>query len=153
MSEKMEADRFRLIVTKKILMFIAGLMWLLVGVMLLNYARLWLSLESGKIMILYSGAGVLSALIIHHFGFLRVADKNLQRIFSMKERVSVFSFLTWKSYILIAVMITMGITLRHSAIPKKYLAVLYIGIGLALALSSIRYIRFFIKELILKGTM
>lgn len=145
MSEEKETDMF--IVSKKFLMFIAGLMWLLVGIMLMNYASIWLSLELEKTGLFFGGAGILSALIIHHFGFLRVADKNLERIRSMDERVPVFSFITWKSYILIAVMITMGITLRHSSIPKKYLSVLYIGIGMALFLSSIRYIRFFIKEL------
>jgi hypothetical protein len=38
-------------------------------------------------------------------------------------------------------MVTMGITLRHSPIPKQYLSVIYTGIGLALFLSSIRYFR------------
>ncbi len=149
MSESKETKRVMLIVTKKVLMFIAGLMWLLVGIMLMNYARIWLSPESEKIVFIFAGAGVLSALIIHHFGFLRVADKNLKRILSMEEKVSVFSFISWKSYVLIAGMITLGITLRHSAVPKNYLAVLYIGIGMALFLSSIRYMRFFIKELVI----
>ena len=51
------------------------------------------------------------------------------------------------SYIIIAVMIIMGTLLRHSEIPKPYLAILYTGIGFALILSSIRYIRIFIKEI------
>jgi hypothetical protein len=36
-------------------------------------------------------------------------------------------------------MIALGLLLRHSAIPKPYLAILYIGMGLALLLSSLRY--------------
>jgi len=44
-------------------------------------------------------------------------------------------------------MITMGAILLHTTIPKHYLAVLYIGIGLALVLSSVRYFRFFIREI------
>ena len=135
-----------LIVTKKVLLLIAGIMWFAVGLMLLNYAQKWLSLESGGIVVIFGGTGIFIALCVHHFGFLRVADKNLKRILSMEEKVSLFSFITWKSYILIAGMMTMGITLRHSAIPKRYLSVLYIGIGLALTLSSIRYMRFFIQK-------
>ena len=115
--------------------------------MLLNYSYSWLVLESRRIIIIFSGIGIVLALLVHHLGFLKVADKNLKRILLMEEKVSVFSFMTWKSYILVAGMIIMGITLRHSAIPKHYLAVLYIGIGFALILSSIRYIRFFIREL------
>jgi hypothetical protein len=40
-------------------------------------------------------------------------------------------------------MVSMGIALRHSAIPKQYLSILYNGIGLALFLSGTRYLRFF----------
>lgn len=42
-------------------------------------------------------------------------------------------------------MITAGFILRHSVIPKKNLSILYLGIGLALVLSSVRYIRVFFK--------
>lgn len=47
-------------------------------------------------------------------------------------------------------MVTMGRLFRRSAIPKSYLAILYIAIGLALILSSLKYIRVFINEI--KGT-
>jgi ABC-type nickel/cobalt efflux system permease component RcnA len=56
--------------------------------------------------------------------------------------------MSWKSYILVAVMMTMGIALRHSSIPKQFLSVLYLAIGLALMLSSLRYIRRFIRVLL-----
>ena len=59
----------------------------------------------------------------------------------------VFSFITWKSYIIVAVMIAMGTLLRHSPIPKPYLAVVYTGIGLALVLSSVRYIRVLLSQM------
>ncbi len=141
-------NRFMPAVTKKVLMLIAGVMWLCVGIMLLNYAYSWLEAEQRYTVIIFTGAGIALTMLTHHFGFLKVADKNLKRILLMEKKVSIFSFITWKSYILIAGMITMGITLRHSAIPKPWLAILYIGIGMGLLLSSIRYLRFFIKELI-----
>jgi energy-converting hydrogenase Eha subunit C len=55
--------------------------------------------------------------------------------------------MTWKSYIIVVVMVTMGTLLRHSAIPKIYLSILYIGIGLSLVLSSIRYLRVLLRQL------
>jgi hypothetical protein len=55
--------------------------------------------------------------------------------------------MTWKSYINVAVMVTMGALLRHSAIPKTYLSMLYIAIGLSLVLSSIRYLRVLLNQL------
>jgi len=84
-------------------------------------------------------------MIIHHFGFLRIVDRNLGRIRKIDGKYCVFGFMPWKSYILIAIMMTLGILLKHSGIPKKCLAVIYIGIGLSLALSSIRYFRNIMK--------
>jgi hypothetical protein len=94
--------------------------------------------------------GFLAAMPIHHFGFLKIADKNLNRILSLTEKTNPFSFMTWKSYIIVVIMVSMGITLRHSSIPKMYLSILYNGIGLALFLSGIRYFRFFFKLLLEK---
>jgi hypothetical protein len=57
-----------------------------------------------------------------------------------------------KSYLIVIIMISMGIALRHSSIPKRYLSILYNGIGLALFLSGIRYFRFFFKLLFARGS-
>ena len=128
-------------------MFLAGFVWVCVGVMLLILASSWLSTAANANRAVFAGAGVVLALLVHHFGFLRIVNKNLRRILSMDGKKCLFAFIPWKSYLIIAVMIAMGMVLRHSAIPKQYLAVLYIGIGLALILSSVRYMRIFIREI------
>ena len=137
---------FKPAVRSHLLLFLAGIAWICVGVMLSYFALSWLSAVEGANIFLYGGAGVFLALLVHHFGFLRIVDKNLQRILLMDGKKCLFAFIPWKSYLIIAVMMTMGIVLRHSSIPKQYLAVLYIGIGLALVLSSVRYMRIFIRE-------
>ncbi len=134
-------------VPKSILLFIAGLMWIMVGIMLNRLAYSWLSIERIDYAFIASIIGFVCSLFIHHFGFLRIVDRNLDRILPMKGRRCVFSFMPWKSYILIFIMIVMGGLLRHSTIPKLYLSVLYIGIGMALILSSIRYLRYLILTL------
>lgn len=99
------------------------------------------------------GRGVLLALLVHHLGFLKIVDKNLKRIHQMNGVRCLFAFIPWKSYLIVAVMVIMGGVLRYSMIPKRELAILYIGIGLALILSSVRYIRIFYKEMLnKKGT-
>lgn len=145
-------DRFKPAVTKNLLLFLAGFVWLWVGTMLLLFAYSWLSDAPRTVSLMFLGLGVAVALLVHHFGFLKIVDKNIERILPMVEKKCLFSFITWKSYIIIIVMVTMGTLLRHSAIPKRYLAILYTGIGLALILSSLRYIRVFINE-IKKQTM
>lgn len=140
-------DIFKPAVTKRVLLFLAGFIWLCVGTVLLVFAYSWLSEAPGTISFLIFGFGVVAALLIHHFGFLKIVDKNIERILPMVDKKCLFSFITWKSYMIIMVMVTMGTLLRHSAIPRQYLAILYVGIGLALILSSLRYMRVFINEI------
>ncbi len=140
-------EKYKPAVKRNFLLLIAGIVWECVGIMLLILAFSWLSASSNTNIHVIVGAGVVFALLAHHFGFLRIADKNLNRILPMDEKKCLFSFISWKSYLVIVVMISMGVLLRHSTIPKKHLAILYIGIGLALILSSIRYMRFFYKEI------
>ncbi len=139
-------DKYKPAVTNNVLLFLAGIVWVSVGIMLLFMAFSWLSAASNINIYLFAGAGFVLALLVHHFGFLKIADKNLQRILLMDDKKCVFSFIPWKSYLIIVVMVTMGTALRHSAIPKQYLAILYTTIGLALILSSVRYIRVFFMQ-------
>lgn len=133
--------RFKPGVDKRVLVYLSGLMWISVGFMLCSLAWRWMAAYQGRLWFLFPAAGIMAAMLIHHFGFLKLANKNITRIDAMKGRPCLFSFLSWKSYVLVALMITIGITLRHSPLPKQWLSIVYIGIGLALALSSIRYFR------------
>lgn len=146
----MELKRFTPSVDKKILVLLAGMMWCGVGIMLVSFAVSWLSVNTVREQLLFYSTGFLAAMPIHHFGFLRIADKNLNRLLPLTEKRCLFSFMTWRNYLIVLVMVSMGIALRHSAISKLYLSVLYNGIGLALFLSGIRYFRFFVKLLLTK---
>jgi len=132
-------------VDKKVLILLAGVMWCGVGIMLICFAVTWLRRYNGSGVLLFYFAGFLAAMPIHHFGFLKLADKNLNRLLTIIEKRSVFTFMTVKSYFIIVIMVSMGVALRHSSIPKQYLSILYNGIGLGLFLSGLRYMRFFLK--------
>jgi hypothetical protein len=138
-------------VDKKILVLLAGVMWCGIGIMLICFAVTWLDRYNGKGKWLLYAAGFLGAMPIHHFGFLKIADKNLKRLLPLTEKKCVFAFMTWKSYLVVLIMVSMGIGLRHSSIPKQYLSILYNGIGLALFLSGIRYFRFFFRLLLTRS--
>jgi hypothetical protein len=112
--------KYRPAVSKTVLLSMAGILWVGVGTMLLALAFSWLSKAPAGKRYGLAAYGVVLALVVHHFGFLRIVD---------------------------SVMIALGATLRHSAIPKPYLAILYIGIGLGLLLSSVRYVRLLLGEL------
>jgi hypothetical protein len=139
--------KFKPAANKSFLLLLSWAMWFGVGIMLNSFALHWLIAYHGNRAYLFAGVGFIAALLIHYYGFLRIADRNLGRISNLNDKPCVFSFMSWKSYIIVVVMVTMGIALRHSAIPKQYLSMLYIGIGLALLLSSMRYFRMLVFEL------
>ncbi len=123
-----------------------GFVWICVGIMLLGFAYHWLAASSQISPLPFVSAGIVLAMLIHHFGFLRIVDRNLGRILPVEEKRCIFAFMPWKSYITIAIMVGMGRLLRHSSLPKPYLSIVYIGIGLALILSSVRYFRMFLQQ-------
>ncbi len=133
--------RFKPRASRRTLLLLAGLLWIGVGTMLLALAAGWLGENPESPRLLLVAVGVTAALFVHHFGFLRVVDKNLGRILPMEGARCAFSFLSWKSYLTVLVMMGLGLGLRHSPVPKPYLAALYIAIGLGLVLSSLRYLR------------
>ena len=81
--------------------------------MLLFLAYSWLSTASNINNYMYVGAGILIALLAHHFGFLKIVDKNLNRLNQMDGKRCLFSFIPWKSYLIIMVMIAMGTNLTY----------------------------------------
>jgi hypothetical protein len=116
-------------------------MWSGVGIMLITFAAGWLVLIHSWTFILFILAGLLLASGIYFFGFSTLASGNIQRIINIpKERVCLLAFQKWTSYPLVLVMVALGIYLRRfSPIPKPDLAILYLGLGVSLFASSLKY--------------
>lgn len=132
-------------VDKRLLVALSGIIWTVVGILLCNLSINWLSETPIQKAVLLGLSGFMLAMAIHHFGFLKLVDKNIERIMAKEGKVCIFAFQPWKSYLIVLVMICMGIVLRQSSFPKSYLSVIYTGFGGAMLLSSIRYYRVFIK--------
>jgi len=126
-------------VPKQWLIAAAGIMWSLVGIMLCTLAVKWLSSIFFYKAILLGCVGMIGAGMVYRFGFSKIALKNINRLHPFPEKACFFAFQAWKSYFLIGGMILLGICLRHSPVPKYYLAVVYLTIGGALFLSSYHY--------------
>jgi hypothetical protein len=132
-------SRFKPAFPRRHLLLLSGLMWSLVGLMLCRLAFRWylaLNITHHWINIL---AGFLLALPIHFLGFSSIAKVNIVRIQALPEKPCLFSFMAWWNYPLVAFMISLGLVMRHSPIPKSYLGILYVGIGCGLFLSSLLY--------------
>lgn len=126
---------------RETLVLVAGMVWSLVGLTLVSIAIAWL-LISPRYVLLMVLSGAVAGYAIYRFGFSHLARINLVRIYSQspqKDKVCVFAFQNTRSYLLVLVMMGLGYGLRHSGIPKTYLAAIYIAIGFALLLSSLLY--------------
>jgi hypothetical protein len=132
-------SRLKPAVPRDWLLLLAGVMWSGVGLMLCYVSYGWLSPVGWVLALPLAVIGIGLASAVWHFGFSKIAKKNICRIQRNPDRTCVFAFQAWKSYLIIAVMIILGIALRHTAIPKKYLSIVYTGIGGAMILSSIHY--------------
>ena len=81
-------------------------------------------------------AGLVLAVVFHRFMLRRLARRNMVRIGNYADKGCLFAFQAWRSYFMILVMIAMGSFLRHTAIPRVYLALLYTAMGGALILPA-----------------
>ncbi len=136
--------KFKPALHRKWLILLSGIMWSGVGIMLNMFAYRWFSEIGEEKLFFVIPGGLILGLIIALFGFGKMAGKNITRILQYSERVCVFAFQRWQTYILIAVMMSMGIFMRTTnIIPKFLLAPMYIGIGTALFLASFHYYRIF----------
>ena len=131
--------RLKPAVPKHWLIAIAGLVWAAAGIMLARLAWSWLrampSLQAGGLL----AAGMVLAAILHRFMLRRLARRNMARIGSYADKGCLFAFQAWRSYFMIILMIAMGSFLRHTAIPRVYLALLYTAMGGALLIASMGY--------------
>ena len=104
------------VVNKRWLHFVAGLLWTIAGVLLLNFAFGWFKPLGMPQVMPFALAGLLLALAIYFLGFSKFAGKNVRRIEQIRgEKTGLFAFQAWTSYPLVVFMIALGITLRHYA--------------------------------------
>jgi hypothetical protein len=126
-------------VSKYWLIALAGLMWSAVGFMLCRMAYIWLAAVPWHWWLPLGAIGIISAVMAHRYGFSRIALKNISRLCLLSDKICIFAFQAWRSYLLIIFMIMLGIMLRDSPLPKHFLAIIYMTIGGALFLSSFHY--------------
>ena len=127
-------------VNKHILILIAGILWSGVGILLIKISSRWYELLSNSLLATVIVSGVILGIIISYFGFSNLALNNINRINDYPEKVCMWAFQKWQSYILIIFMISLGIFMRKTSfVPRPILIVIYVGIGFALFTASFKY--------------
>ena len=126
-------------VKKRILLLIAGLMWLVAGI---NVARLGVLGYRSVNKVWYLPC--LSIIIFMIFGlmFLKMSKNHTKRILAYDDYMPFWTFFDKKSYLIMVFMMSLGIGLRASGIVSEFfIAFFYTGLGFALALAGLAFLK------------
>lgn len=134
------------LVSRRWLFLIAGIAWTLVGLLLCGRAVDWLAALPFESALLLTLAALAIAGTGYYFGFTKVVRKNIRRIYGLADRVPIYAFTAPRGYILIAIMISTGITLRNSSLPKVYLTIPYLAMGGVLLIGAVNFFLEFSKR-------
>lgn len=136
-------------VPKRVLLFAAAMLWTFAGSMLLFKGSIMLDPET-KFIGIKIAVTLVAGLLFYWKVFAGLSLKHTLRILHLKvERPCFFAFFNGRSYLMMFLMISMGITLRTTGwVSPHYLAYLYLTMGVPLLLSSVRfyYTGFFYRQ-------
>jgi len=126
-------------VPRKHLLLVAAFVWLLAGG-ILSFRGLkglsWTGPVLVSMLIAFAGG-----ILFFYLLFLRISTKHIGRIKSLEIlRPCVFSFFDFRSYLMMAIMITMGVTVRKlHLISNDIISYFFITMAIPLLLSSARF--------------
>jgi len=121
------------------LLLLAGLLWSGVGATLCLIACFWLSHQEWPQSGMWAALGVSLGACAYRLPFSSLARKNIRRIAQQPDRVCLFAFQAWRSYLLIIFMALLGFVLRQTPLSRPILAAIYLAVGTGLLLSSVLY--------------
>lgn len=124
-------------VSKKILLGISALVWMIAGFNVLRLGILEYQEHLTGMLVF------LTVLSFIPFGFMfqGMVKKNTIRIISFtKEKILFLKFFPIKSYLIITFMMSFGIFLRNNDnVPRYFIAFFYTGLGTALFLAGVKF--------------
>ena len=127
-------------VSKRILLFIAGLAWGFAGFRLFTLGFGDVMSHHGNLIITIIFAAVIF-FVFFKFIFSKMFKKHTTRIVNSKlDKHCVFSFFDFKSYLIMGFMIFFGISVRNLGIFNPvYLGDFYMGLGAALFMAGVYF--------------
>lgn len=128
-------------VSRRILLFEAGIVWLFASFMLFRKGFIFLKeLNALNIWILI--ACLIGGVVFFFIMFMKISSKHIRRIHVLDDdERHIFAFFNVKGYIMMAGMISLGILLRKTGIfPIVPLSYFYFFMGTPLFLSGWRFL-------------
>jgi hypothetical protein len=120
----------------------AGIVWAFAGGMLAYRGVRFIDEASMHPVVLFL-LGALGGVFFFAFMFRKISARHILRILHIAhERPCLFSFLSWRSYIMMALMISFGVLLRSASfIPHEDLGTVYVMMAVPLLASSARFFK------------
>jgi hypothetical protein len=128
--------RFKPASSRKTRLLLAGLAWSAVGVGLLTAGIHWLLAVPRPAGALALAAAVAGGWAKARFVLRPRAEQNAARILASEDGRCAGGAFSWQAWLFVALMMATGITLRHSAVSRFWLGLLYAAVGAALLLAS-----------------
>jgi hypothetical protein len=134
----------RLSVHKNTLILIAGIVWAIAG---FNIVRIGLIAYQGNFTWWRGLLSIAVFTVFQVFIFGKMVKKHTERILQYEEeRQNVFRFFDTKSYLIMAFMMTLGISLRVSGlVPNGFIAYFYTGLGASLLTAGVLFVFSYIR--------
>jgi hypothetical protein len=128
-------------ITKRMLLLVAGCLWIFAGSLLL-FRGLHFLVPENHHLVLSLLLGIIAGIGFFLLVFYKVSGKYIRRIYRLyPERPCFFSFFSWKSYLVMGCMITLGIILSKLRLfPPHSLHVFFIIMSLPLLFSGLRFL-------------
>ena len=114
-------------------LLVAALLWSGIGVFLAFRGICWVSGSGWEMLLLLS---MLLGLFKSRMVLDRVASRNIERIVQSGDGSCLGGVYSWKTWLLVILMIVMGKLLRASPVPIVLVGRLYVNVGCSLVWSS-----------------
>lgn len=131
-------------IKNKYLLLIAAIVWLIAG---FNVLKIGVETYMNYVTVINLLLSLVVFLAFWIMVFSKLVKKHTLRISSYEsEKQWFYLFFDLKSFIIMAIMMTMGIVIRYYALlPDVFIAVFYTGLGSALALAGILFMVNFMR--------
>lgn len=122
-------------VNRSVHLCIAPLLWTCIGILLMVRGWNWIGSGAARFLVLPAMlAGTLKSVYVLD----KTADRSIDRIKQFSDVTCIGAVYSWKTWVLVALMMTFGITMRSLTDPGMIIGSLYVAIGWALLFSSRR---------------
>lgn len=131
-------DAYKPAASARLHLLLAALMWTVVGAVLLFFGIRWLSSgETLHVWLLFVVA-VLAGLLKASFVLKPAAYRIIERIRIRGDRRCIGGFLSVRTWAFVVFMIVAGRILRGGFLPRSVLGFVFVAVGTALLLASLR---------------